>query len=136
MTETEKAFHHITEMINKLLISGVNQSQMNVMSDRLRKYLGDDSKVYDAFSRIDLNLDEKPKAEKEKDAVHLLDSALIQISENGLYVNYQLELTKLQAKDLRNKMKFFILGGIGGTVLTNAKEIYHHLQSLLQLIHK
>ncbi len=136
MTEIDKAFENITEMIKNLALSKVSQAEMNVMSDRLRKYLGADSKVYDAFHRIDLTVNDKPKSEKEKDAALLLNSALDLLGENGIYVDYQLELTKLQAKDLKNKMKFFVMGAIGGAVLAHLKEIYHLLQSLLQSIHK
>lgn len=47
--------------------------------------------------------------------------------------NEQTKLTTLQSKELRNKTKFAIIGFIAGGVLTNAKDIWHIVKSLLHI---
>jgi hypothetical protein len=114
----------------------VHQVELNIISDKLRRYLGEQSKVYISFSQIDISPLDGRKLLKLQDAVRLIQAARQTIEANGLYEDFQMQLMKINIKQAKNKVMLTSLGAIGGALLSNLKDIGKFLLSLLHLLHK
>ena len=133
MTDDEKAIEKLSAAHTKLFIGKAQQIDMNIASDDMREYLGEDSKIYQSFSAIDISVKDGLVNERMSNAMTLLIAAMDRIRHAGIYKNPQIELMKLQTKDLKNKNKLLFWGAIGGAVLTNLKDIGKFLLKLLHL---
>jgi hypothetical protein len=114
----------------------VHQVTFNIVTYRLRIYLGEASKIYESFAKIDISIQDGKRGERIENAIRLINAAINMIDQNGLYEDLQTQLLRLNIRDAKNRTLYLIGGAIGGAVLTNLKGIYHFLQSLVQGIHK
>jgi hypothetical protein len=113
----------------------VHQVELNIITDKLRRYLGEQSTVYVSFSRIDISIPGN-RFLRLRDAAILIEAAVRTIEDNGLYEDYQMQLVQLNIKQAKSKIWLAIGGAIGGAVLSNLKDIGKFLLSLLHLLHK
>lgn len=113
--------------------NNLHQVTLNIVTDKLRNYLGERSKIYTSFSDIDISIPDGKRQERINNAVKLLEAAINIIESNGIYKDLQLQLLELQIKDVKRKWMFAIGGAIGGALLTNAKDILKYLLSVFHL---
>ena len=110
----------------------IKQVKLNIISDKLRRYLGESSKVYYSFSLIDINQKDGKRTERLNDAAELIQGAIDIIEERGLYQDIDAKLKEQQYKNSKNKLLYAIIGGCLGIVAANLKDILKVLETLLQ----
>ncbi len=110
----------------------VKQVKLNIISDKLRRYLGESSHVYYSFSRIDINLKDGKLAERLNDAAELMQGAIEIIEERGLYRDIDAKLKEQQYKNSKNKWVYTAIGGGLGIIGANLKDILKLLETVLQ----
>lgn len=113
--------------------NNLHQVTLNIVTDKLRSYLGEYSKIYTSFSDIDISIQDGNRKERINNAVNLLEAAILIIQSNGIYKDRQMQLLELQIKDVKRKWMFAVGGAIGGALLTNAKDIIKYLLTLFHL---
>lgn len=117
--------------------TNLKQSDLDIITDKLRRYLGENSKIYSAFSSIDISLQVDKRNEKITNAVNLIEAAVTIIKTNGLYEDLQIQLLKLNIKSIKNERKIAFWSTLGGSVLTliatYAKDIGQFVVRLLHL---
>jgi hypothetical protein len=86
-----------------VLLGTLHQSEMNVIADHLRLYLGDQSKIYQSFALIDISIKDGQELERSSNATRLLEAAIEMINLKGVYLDVPLELSKSQLRDLKHK---------------------------------
>jgi hypothetical protein len=112
--------------------NNLHQVTLNIVTDKLRNYLGEHSKIYTSFSYIDISIQDGKRQYRINNAVKLLEAAISIIQSNGIYKDLPLKLVELQIKDMNKKVIYGIWGAIGGAILVNIKEIIEFLLSLLR----
>ena len=96
----------------------LHQVTFNIVTDKLRNYLGESSKIYISFAAIDISITDGHKPERIKNGVKLIDAAINIIESNGIYEDLQLQLLRLNIKSMKNKTKIAFWSTIGGSILT------------------
>ncbi len=96
----------------------LHQVTFNIVTDKLRIYLGESSKIYISFAAIDISIPDGHKQERMKNAVKLIEAAINIIESNGIYEDLQLQLLRLNMKSMKNKTKIAFWSTIGGSILT------------------
>jgi hypothetical protein len=114
----------------------VRQVRLNVISDKLRKYLGESSKVYYSFSQLDINQDESKRSERIRDAAELVQEAIYMIEADGVYEDLQMQLLRRNIKESKSKITILVISGVAGFVAGNAKDIGKFLLSVLRELHR
>ena len=105
----------------------VRQVKLNVISDRLRRYLGESSKIYQSFASIDISTNDGKKTERLKNAAELVGEAIYIIESDGIYEDLNTMLIRENLRAAKRKTWYAIGGAIGGWLLSNGKDILHHL---------
>lgn len=110
--------------------SNIRQVKLNVISDKLRKYLGESSKIYQSFSDIDISINDGQRLERIKNAAELVGEAIYIIETDGIYEDLNTMLIRENLKESKRKLWYTIGGAIGGALLANGKDILQYLLSL------
>jgi hypothetical protein len=133
MTKKDREAIAFLELRQPLILLGtIRQSEMNILSDHLRLYLGDQSKIYQSFADIDLSMKDGKELERASNATELLQAAIQMITLRGVYQDVPLQLSKSQLRDLKYRNLYLFISLILGWLLSNAKEIgkfllaWHH----------
>lgn len=111
----------------------VHQVTFNIITDKLRKYLGESSKIYVSFAAIDISIQDGNKSERIQNGVKLIQAAINTVESEGIYEDLQMQMLRLNIKSMKNKTKYALWGAIGGVLLTNVKDIVKYLLLLLHL---
>lgn len=106
-----------------VLLGALHQSEMNVIADHLRLYLGDQSTIFKSFALIDISIKDGKELERASDATRLLEAAVLMITLRGIYQDVPLELSKSQLRDIKYKNVYLIVSLIIGGLLANLKDI-------------
>jgi hypothetical protein len=112
----------------------VHQVTFNIATDRLREFLGENSKIYYSFSQLDISAPGRPYTLDS--AIRLLEAAIVIVQTYGPYEDLQKQLLRVNIRTGRRQIWVATVSTLVGALAANLGKIIDLFQSLLQHTHK